>query len=409
MKTQLQGQQTQTHMAQGRNKRRKWLLLGIVFAGIFLLSLGIVWLLIQLGKIQQPWAGILTAIFPSISSISGLILNKDSREFFFDIFKKLEHNAPVEVDSSDKKGPSTLSSSLAEDEDVQVEIIYLPLQAPKVSSFNSVFLFNERLTGSEEFFGRKQERITLLERSRKASSTSIVGPRRIGKTWLIDYLIRVAPNQLGSGYRVGYLDATMPCCETVSGFIAAALESLGIGVSPQHAHLNLRILEMAVNKLKDQNLIPILCIDEFEGFNNQQEFDLDFFKGLRAISNEGLGLVVASKKTLLNIVGNNGHTSGFFNIFEMCILKPFSEKEAKAFVQAKGDQAMLSEQERNFLLECGKLSEDKQKWYPLRLQLAGKLLSEDKDDGVCSPNDMDYYRGFMARLEEKYQAVVEAG
>jgi hypothetical protein len=302
-----------------------------------------------------------------------------------------------------------------------VEAITAALPAPSVSiassthrtastektlAGNDVFIFNEHILDPREFFGRKQERITLMRRTRRGSSTSIVGPRRIGKTWLIEYLIQVAPEELGPGYRIGYVDATMPYCDTAAGFTEAALESLGVRMQPLQAAFNLKALAAATKKLQENHLTPILCIDEFEGLSNQAEFNLHFFRELRAISSQGLGLVVASKRTLMNIIGNDGYTSGFFNIFEACILKPFDEKEAREFVQIKGDQAELSEQERNLLLTYGQQGE--QQWHPLRLQLAGKLLLDDKNEGNCHPNELDYQRSFTARLEEKYLAVVEA-
>ncbi len=327
--------------------------------------------------------------------------------FFLDIFRKLKQSdsEPATTPALDPFPNPTLSYEEGVQE-VQLGITEPPARTEKVVSYHDVFLFNERLIDAKEFFGRKQERIILLERTRKASSTSIVGPRRIGKTWLIDYLMQVAPDQLGLGYRVGYLDATMPGCETVSGFTEAALESLGVRVWPRQAHLNLNVLRAAAKKLQEHNVTPILCIDEFEGLSNQSEFNLGFFIGLRAICHRGLlGLVIASKRTLLSIVGNNGYTSGFFNIFETCTLGPFTEKDAKAFVQIKGDQAKFSEQERVLLLRYGQQGE--QQWHPLRLQLAGKMLLEDKDEGSCRPNDIDYQWTFKTRLEEKYRAVVE--
>ncbi len=283
---------------------------------------------------------------------------------------------------------------------------HITARTEKTLADKDVFFFNEHLLDPREFFGRNQERMTLIRRTRRGSSTSIVGPRRIGKTWLIEYLIQVAPEELGPDYRIGYVDATMPSCDTVAGFTEAALESLGVRIQPQQAAFNLKALAAATKKLQENHLTPILCIDEFEGLSNQTEFNLLFFRELRAISSKGLGLVVASKRTLMNIIGNDGYTSGFFNIFEACILKPFEEKEAKEFVRIKGDQAKFSEQERTLLLKYGQQGE--QQWHPLRLQLAGKLLLDDKNEGNCHPSELDYQRSFTARLEEKYLAVVEA-
>src|SRR5713226_6263223 len=53
---------------------------------------------------------------------------------------------------------------------------------------NSVFLFNQPLPDPGEFYGRVRERGALMDRIRNGASTSIVGPRRVGKTWLMSYL-----------------------------------------------------------------------------------------------------------------------------------------------------------------------------------------------------------------------------
>src|SRR6185312_5920726 len=76
------------------------------------------------------------------------------------------------------------------------------------ATLNRIFYFNERLPKANEFYGRARERETLINRTRNGSSTSIVGPRRIGKTWLIDYLKHVAPTELHPSTRLVYLDAT---------------------------------------------------------------------------------------------------------------------------------------------------------------------------------------------------------
>ena len=136
-----------------------------------------------------------------------------------------------------------------------------------------------------------------------------------GKTWLISYLKLVAPRELGNRYLVGYLDATAARCA----------------------------------------------------------FDLHFFTALRAMAQAGLSLVVASKSPLIDIIGNNGQTSGFFNIFEQLIMKPFSTK-AERFAQFKGTQAGLSDEERSRLLQFGRRGVE---YWPLRLQLVGKMLLED--------------------------------
>ena len=204
---------------------------------------------------------------------------------------------------------------------------------------DSIFLFNTPLPHPDELLGRKRDCNTLINRTYKGASTSIVGARRIGKSWLIKYLELVAMDQLGSRFRIGSIDATASSCATIAGFVTSALKDLDVLPSyVDNADLGLTTLERTVRDLtKNQTLV--LCIDEFEGLSNRQIFNLSFFRSLRAMAQAGLVLVVASRKPLIDIVGRDGETSGFFNIFEQLTLKPFNIDIARKFAQDKGDQA----------------------------------------------------------------------
>ncbi len=317
--------------------------------------------------------------------------------------KTLVYNNVVEL-------PSTIDSQPPQQGQISTPGIELTKLETVQLRFDSVFLFNEPLTDPKEFYGRVRDRKTLINRTNKGISTSIVGPRRIGKTWLISYLRLVAPTELGTHFRIGYLDATLASCATVVGFIEKVFEEFNISFVHDYANLELAMLEKVVQNLKLKNQVPILCIDEFEGFGNRKVFDLGFFSGLRAITQVGLGLVVTSKRPLIDVVGDDGKTSGFFNIFEQLTLKPFNLKEAEAFVRDKSIQGRLTEQERAYLLKYG--GKDGQQWPPIRLQLAGKMLLEDKslaaegDIDDYYPDDPKYWEAFEERLEEKYRGVI---
>jgi TIR domain/Bacterial TniB protein len=295
------------------------------------------------------------------------------------------------------------TSRIAHDEKDGMDGIYKAVQ--------SVFLFNLPLNDPREFYGRKSEYTTLLDRAYLNGSTSIIGSRRIGKTWLIHYFRLMAQKKLGPRFRIAYLDATLPECATVSGFTVSALKALDENtlISP-YRDVGLSSLEQAVKDLIRNHQHPVLCIDEFERFSNSYVFDLSFFQGLRAIAASGLCLVIASNISLIDIVSKQIQTSPFFNIFEQLTLKPFTFKEAAIFVRTKGSHAGFIEQERELLLSYGKIDEGQ--WSPLRLQLAGKLLLEDKllaeqdDSDHYRPNDPLYWETFEQRLEERYRGVV---
>ncbi len=294
-----------------------------------------------------------------------------------------------------------------------------PSSTPPLRHVVSAFVFNEPLSEPGELYGRRRERETLMSRTCRKASTSIIGPRRIGKTWLVDYLRLVAPVELGHRFRVGYLDATMSSCGTIAGFTREALDALGLPVSDDprgpnhhrsapaptlysHVHEGLIDLEKGLKALKSKNNVPVLCIDEFEGLSNRQEFTLDFFRALRAMAHMfRLVLVVVSKQPLSVVVGKDVETSGFFNIFEQLTLKPFHIEEAREFIETKGVQAGFSPQEQDLLWHYGQ--EHEQEWPPLRLQLVGKLLLEEREHvGYTGHN----HTQFEQQLREKYREVM---
>ncbi|HEV2654297.1 MAG TPA: helix-turn-helix domain-containing protein, partial [Ktedonobacteraceae bacterium] len=136
--------------------------------------------------------------------------------------------------------------------------------APIARRSEPIFLFNEPLPSASELYGRQSERDTLINRTFRKASTSIVGPRRSGKTWLVRYLQYVAAHELGSRFVVRYIDATMPSCSTVAGFVDEVLEEFGLPIS--RSQRGLVALEKGLKSLKEKKLLPVLCIDEFEGF-----------------------------------------------------------------------------------------------------------------------------------------------
>lgn len=269
----------------------------------------------------------------------------------------------------------------------------------------SAFHFNTPLTDPKELYGRRRECMALLDRIYKNSATSIVGPRRIGKTWLMQYIKLVAPTRLGARFRIAYIDATSPRCTTIAGFVALVLEEMKITDPLASGELDLAYMEHTIKHMRASGHTLVLCIDEFEGLTSEETFDLRFFTNLRAIAQAGLVLVVASKHPLIQLVSDTLKTSPFFNIFEKLALKPFSAQEAEAFANAKSEEAYLSNRERELLLQYGQSGE--QEWQPARLQLVGTLLLEEKilaeDPAYYRPDDPRYWREFEKRLEDKYQ------
>jgi transcriptional regulator with XRE-family HTH domain len=262
-----------------------------------------------------------------------------------------------------------------------------------------IFFFNEPLRSSQECYGRKRERETLINRTYHRASTSLVGPRRIGKTWLFDYLRLTAKHELGSRFLIGYLDATMPSCQTVRGFAAGALEVLGLSTGASHGLLG---LEEGLKLLKKNRKTPVLCIDEFEGMKNNAEFNLDFFRGMRAMTHSfGLVLIVISKQPISVVIGKDMETSGFFNIFEQIIIEPFQRNEAEMFILSKSRQAGFGPSEIEAFWRYAAL--EPAVWHPLRLQVVGKLLADER---VPEHETELFWSRFEHRLETLYREVM---
>lgn len=286
---------------------------------------------------------------------------------------------------------------------------------PSNLPFPQVFHFNADLEQARDCLGRTREKNTLLTRASKGEATSIVGPRRIGKTWLMKYLKLMAPTYPDMQMRVGYVDLTLPSCATLASFTSEALHVLDMSAPAgiETETFPLVALEQGVKAMRAKNQMPILCIDEFEDFRRIDAFSTMALEHLRAIAQAGLGLVVASQQELNETVEAPMRTSPFFNIFRRMILKPFTWQEAEEFVRVKADEAGFSDEERAALLSYSK-EKEKDVWFPLRMQLVGSLLFEDKlfaeqdgQDGYC-PDVADYWRKFEQRVEEIYRGVTRS-
>ncbi len=266
-----------------------------------------------------------------------------------------------------------------------------------------VFLFNEPLSDPKELYGRRRERDTVLARTARKASTSITGPRRIGKTWLLRYLRLMGSERLGRRFSIGYLDGMSPQCKTVAGFAAAACATFDLPV-PQ-VNEGLLTLDKGLRVLLAKKLVPVLCIDEFESFSGSEEFSLDFFEGLLAMTHTSdLVLVIASKNPLHRVVRKSVRGSPFFNIFEQLALKPFNFTEAEQFIQDKSTSAGFKPDERDYLWTFGKEKEGEKAWAPLRLQLAGKILCDEMDEVRKNPH---YRQSFVERFQTLYEAVMD--
>lgn len=401
MQTKMQRQQPNKSL--GHNNF-PWKRFVIILSAILLISIGaILWIL---SGNRGLLAITISTIFVAMSIAVGLL------QWLFPFPSgKSEHSAssiqiPLQPVGSQE---SVLGQSA-------LAVLPQKIQRPvsNLPNSNSLFLVGTPLPTIEVFHGREHERMELFGQVSKAASVSIVGERRIGKTWLLNYLRLSAQDEFGPNCHIGIIDATSPDCQTTAGFIKKALTVLGYNGSLNHSHIGLGTLQKYLQTLKTQNQLAILCIDEAEGMSDPSVFDLDFFKGLRAFTQEYLIIIVTASITPLNdiIIASLG-TSPFFNVCYPIILEPFTIAEAKAFIEAKRVPAGFSDDDCVRLLEYGKVnkSNGEEGWPPYRLQLEGQMLLGDKmlvhqDPDRYRPQDARYWQDFERRLAEKYRTVV---
>jgi hypothetical protein len=416
-----QGQQVSKAQERKRLLIKRWTI--FIIGTIFFIAASVTWLLSLERITPYDWSYPLSAIFGvcgSILTLWALLFPLPSiearQQADTDATSPMPVNAVTNTPNS-QSNPSehTLPThSIISQHDEKASASGQKAKKTGVHLPDPIFHFSEPLTASKEFFGRARERTTLFSRLQNKASTSIIGKRRIGKTWLLTYIKLEAPTRFGSHCQVGYLDASLPICRTVAGFTVKALEALGITtLSPHSTEIGIDALEQAVDSLIARNQMPVLCIDEFEQLGERQEFDLDFFTGLRAMTQAGLVLITASKCALIEIVSEHVKTSPFFNVFEQLELKPFTKEEEQAFVQAKSVQAGFTQQEQQRLSEYGREYNKKgePQWFPICLQLTGKMLLEDKwlatieGASYYRPEDAGYWREFEERWDRAYQGV----
>jgi transcriptional regulator with XRE-family HTH domain len=244
------------------------------------------------------------------------------------------------------------------------------------TSEDAIFSFNEPLHNLQDFYGRERERKLLLERTKKRAPTSIVGPGRMGKTWLVRYLTLSAEQFLGPQVRMGYIDASSPICSTRRGFIEEVQYQLGLPTAMRATEL----VDLQRNLQQARETLPVLCLDKFEYFTrNQGQFTPDFFQGLRAMT-PLLTLVVVTKEPLYTLFSpmtmeeGADMTSFFPNIFEQITLKPFRYEETFQFIESKSKRTGLTKEECAYFWSYGQVAE--KLWSPVLLQGIGKILLE---------------------------------
>ena len=176
---------------------------------------------------------------------------------------------------------------------------------------------------------REIKRIFDLLKRLPLQNAAIIGPRRSGKTSLLQYLknITVTPSdQLRDGqrndwlpqperYRWVFVDFQDPRVGSREGLLRHLLTSLGLGV-PVPCDLE-RFLDVMCRNL---SFPTVILLDEIGvALQRYPELDDTFWEGLRSLAScpagGNLAFVLASHSPPIELAHDSGHSSPFFNIF----------------------------------------------------------------------------------------------
>ncbi len=244
---------------------------------------------------------------------------------------------------------------------------------------NSPFSDRRMITDADRFFGRKAETHKVFNAlaANSPQCVSIIGERRIGRSSLLQHLLRNYHQHLPQPdrYRFAYLDLSRDTIRRPRQFYAEAAQAFGAdngnSMSPQQFD------EWLSGQNPQRDWHYVILLDEFNALQRRRErFDDDFYDGLRSRANAGeITFVVASHVPLHEIAIANDFTSSFFGIFTPVDLKGFGYDEAKASM-LRPDTRPLRLVDFDNTSDWAK-DDDTNRYHPLKLNMAADLIWQE--------------------------------
>jgi len=247
------------------------------------------------------------------------------------------------------------------------------------------FSYGKPIDDPERFIGRRREIEQVFSRLLSAfESSSIVGERRMGKTSLLkvlghsDLLAQYGLDP--TGYTFIYQDFQFLETSTVpTRFWQRVLRSIRRAVTDhddvvEEIEFALKAetidnytLDDIFTLIDEEKVYIVLLLDEFENVTRNENFDNDFFAGLRALAiHHNLALVTSSRDELVDLTHSEKvRSSPFFNIFASINLRPYSESDATELIDT-----YLAGSEVRFLLSELSLLFGIAGYHPYFLQMA---------------------------------------
>jgi len=236
----------------------------------------------------------------------------------------------------------------------------------------SPFVVGKMVTDSSKFHGRKRESQEITVRLRNMGSTSIVGPRRIGKSSLAYHIYRQTAAELGSRFDFVWLDGQSAYSLSMRYFFQAIADASSLtycpAQDPQGCLINFE------DAVRSHARKIILIINEFEILTDaslHNEFGKPFYNTLRLLAEQGnCALITTSAVPLRELCKHVlGVSSPFYNIFEQIVLGDFAREEVDQFLKHDHGGVILTQPEIQFIR---KSVTDHQ--HPLILQIAADAV-----------------------------------
>ena len=199
------------------------------------------------------------------------------------------------------------------------------------------------------FCNRQQETDQVASLLRVSQSVSVVGPRRIGKTSMLNHLqaseVRATHGLLPPRHLIAAVDAEGMGQAPAEQVHALLLDSLheaadACGVAwpgpAAGSPADYRLLDRALKRLGQTDTTVAFFIDEFELLAANHNLDPSFFSGLRGLATRhAVSYLVASQSPLIRLVyaDNSVLSSPFFNIFVTLPLGLFSAEAARDMLE----------------------------------------------------------------------------
>lgn len=242
------------------------------------------------------------------------------------------------------------------------------------------FHWRGTVTDPQVFVGRQRQLTNILTRLRQLGCVSVVGERRIGKSFLAYQTCLQAAQQLAPDCRPVYVDLLSARRHTLEGLLGTILDGLSLDVAQVKAKAPaaaLAAFETQTRGLRKGGCLPVVVLDEFEALSSRVEtFGDDLLESWRSLGNDGqMAFVATSARPMDEITQESGLTSSFYNIFAQMQLERFTEEEARPFADWAMRAGKLEVGDDVFLLRLGER-------HPLRLQVAAWHVFEARQSGT---------------------------